>query len=79
MATKLWKAQTLQLMTLRRLTVHMPHDGVTHFPIVVLGGGSGGCSMASRLCRLMGHGDIAIVKAVLLIYSNAKITRIQGV
>ena len=68
MATKLssllLKIPRLPLTTTRRLTVHvhMPHDGVTHIPIVVLGGGSGGCSMASRLCRLMDHGDVAIVE-----------------
>lgn len=68
MATKLSKLllriPRLQLTAARRLAVHihMPHDGVTHVPIVVLGGGSGGCSMASRLCRLMDHGDVAIVE-----------------
>ena len=84
MATKLssllLKIPRLSLTTTRRLAVHvhMPHDGVTHIPIVVLGGGSGGCSMASRLCRLMDHGDVAIVEpskvqCTLIIINNAYI------
>ena len=35
---------------------------VKHYPVVVLGGGSGGCSMASRLCRLLGQGNVAVVE-----------------
>ena len=37
-------------------------DETKHFPVVVLGGGAGGCSMASRLCRLMGPGNVAVVE-----------------
>ena len=37
-------------------------NNVKHYPVVVLGGGSGGCSMASRLCRILGDGNVAVVE-----------------
>ena len=35
---------------------------VKHFPLVVLGGGAGGCSVAARSCRLLGKGNVAVVE-----------------
>ena len=34
---------------------------VKHFPLVVLGGGAGGCTMAARGCRLFGRENVAVV------------------
>lgn len=65
MATKLSRIllpQNLQFLAARGVKIQTPSKGVKHFPIVVLGGGSGGCSMASRLCRLIGQGKVAIVE-----------------
>lgn len=47
---------------LRAVSTHTEQSRVKHHPVVVLGGGSGGCSMASRLCRLMGQGNVAVVE-----------------
>ena len=33
-----------------------------HFPVVVLGGGSAGCSMAARMCRMLGNMNVAVVE-----------------
>ena len=34
---------------------------VKHFPMVVLGGGTGGTSVAARACRMLGAGNVAVV------------------
>ena len=34
---------------------------VTHYPMVVLGGGAGGSSVAARACRFLGMGNVAVV------------------
>ena len=34
---------------------------VKHFPMVVLGGGTGGTSVAARACRMLGNGNVAVV------------------
>jgi len=36
------------------------HD--KHYPLVVLGGGSGGCAVAARACRALGPGKVAVVE-----------------
>ena len=43
-------------------------NNVKHYPVVVLGGGSGGCSMASRLCRILGDGNVAVVEPAKVRY-----------
>ena len=45
----------------RATSTHAQARNVKHFPLVVLGGGSGGCSMAARACRLLGPGNVAVV------------------
>ena len=45
----------------RASSTHARARNVKHFPLVVLGGGSGGCSMAARACRLLGPGNVAVV------------------
>ena len=35
---------------------------VTHHPMVVLGGGTGGSSVAARACRILGKGNVAVVE-----------------
>ena len=65
MATKISRIlipQNLQFLAARGVKIQTPSKEVKHFPVVVLGGGSGGCSMASRLCRLIGQGKVAIVE-----------------
>ena len=34
---------------------------VKHYPMVVLGGGAGGCAVAARACRMMDKGNVAVV------------------
>lgn len=67
---KLLKAQPLCVLTGRTVHIASPKD-VKHFPLVVLGGGAGGCSVAARSCRMLGSGNVAVVepaKVYLFIY-----------
>lgn len=58
---KLLKAQPLCVLTGRTVHIASPKD-VKHFPLVVLGGGAGGCSVAARSCRMLGSGNVAVVE-----------------
>ncbi|KAK3597937.1 hypothetical protein CHS0354_042282 [Potamilus streckersoni] len=33
-----------------------------HYPLVVIGGGAGGCSVAAKFCRKLGKGKVAVVE-----------------
>lgn len=60
--SRIIRTQALQILATRAASTQSQNRNVKHYPIVVLGGGSGGCSMASRLCRLLGHGNVAVVE-----------------
>ena len=48
-------------LAVRATSIHTQTITPKYFPLVVLGGGSGGCSMAARACRLLGPGNVAVV------------------
>ena len=60
--SRILRAEVLQLTSLRPASTHTHQKDVKFHPVVVLGGGSGGCSMASRLCRVLGQGNVAVVE-----------------
>ena len=50
------------VLLLKGRTVSTQTKDVKHFPLVVLGGGAGGCSVAARSCRMLGQGNVAVVE-----------------
>ena len=56
------RSEMVQLTGVRAASTHTHQKDVKYHPVVVLGGGSGGCSMAARLCRMLGQGNVAVVE-----------------
>ena len=56
------RTEAIQLTGVRALGTQTHQKDVKYHPVVVLGGGSGGCSMAARLCRMLGQGNVAVVE-----------------
>ena len=59
--SRVCRTKPVLALAVRGITTQTQSNNVRHFPVVVLGGGSGGCSMASRLCRVLGNGNVAVV------------------
>ena len=61
--SKILRSEPVLVMTARAVsTVTHRSKDVKHYPMVVLGGGTGGCSVAARACRMLGMGNVAVVE-----------------
>ena len=58
--SRILRVQSVLLMNGR--SVATQSKDIKHFPLVVLGGGAGGCSVAARSCRMLGQGNVAVVE-----------------
>ena len=67
---RIFRSQSVLMLFSRAASTLSRADETKQFPVVVLGGGAGGCSMASRLCRLMGPGNVAVVEPSKVLYFN---------
>ena len=58
---RILRSEAVLGLAVRATCIHTQTITPKYFPLVVLGGGSGGCSMAARACRLLGPGNVAVV------------------
>ena len=61
-SSRIFRTRPVLMVIIRAASSHTRDKPVKHYPVIVLGGGSGGCSMASRLCRLLGGGNVAVIE-----------------
>ena len=60
--SRILRSEPVLVLTVRAVsTVNHRSKDVKHYPMVVLGGGTGGCSVAARACRMLGMGNVAVV------------------
>lgn len=61
--SRILRSEPVILMTARAVsTINTRTTEVKHYPMVILGGGTGGCSVAARACRMLGTGNVAVVE-----------------
>ena len=60
--SRILKVQPLCVFLGRAVHIGTKEHAAKHFPLVVLGGGAGGCSVAARSCRMLGSGNVAVVE-----------------
>lgn len=61
----------------REFTTTAVNNG-KHYPLVIVGGGAGGCAVASRACRALGAGKVAVVEPSKFHYYQAMWTLVGG-
>ena len=60
--SRILRSEPVLVMAVRAAsTQNVVNKEVKHYPMVVLGGGTGGCSVAARACRMLGSGNVAVV------------------
>ena len=65
--SRILKVQPLCVIASRSVHIGTKEHAAKHFPLVVLGGGAGGCSVAARSCRMLGSGNVAVVEPAKVI------------
>lgn len=55
------KSEPIFVAAVRAASTQTAIKDVKHYPMVVLGGGAGGCSVAARACRMLDKGSVAVV------------------
>ena len=61
------KSEPIFVAAVRAASTQTAIKDVKHYPMVVLGGGAGGCSVAARACRMLDKGSVAVVDSAQVI------------
>ena len=76
--SRILKLQPVCVLVGRAVHIGTKEHAAKHFPLVVLGGGAGGCSVAARSCRMLGSGNVAVVEpAKVSVFNSIQFKFIQ--